>query len=128
MSKFADDTKLGGVVDSVEGGKALKRDLDRLESSAITNCMKVLHLGQGNPGYTYRLGDEMLESSPAERDLGVVVDSKLNMSQQCALGARRANRILGCIKHGIASRSREVIVPLYSALVRPHLCDARSWT
>ena len=102
--------------------------LDRLESWTITNRMKfnkskcqVLHLGWGNLGYMYRLGDEMLESSPAERDLGVVVGSKLNMSQQCALAARKANRILGCIKHGIASRSREGIVPLYSALVRPHL-------
>jgi len=80
-----------------------------------------LHLGQGNPGYTYRLGDETLESSPAEKDLGAVVSSKLNMSQQCALAARRTNCILGCIKHGIASRSREVTVPLYSALVCPHL-------
>uniref|UniRef100_A0A8B9CLT0 Reverse transcriptase domain-containing protein n=1 Tax=Anser brachyrhynchus TaxID=132585 RepID=A0A8B9CLT0_9AVES len=128
LSKFA-DTKLGGVVDSAEGGKALQRDLDRLESWVITSHMKfnkskcwVLHLGRGNPGYTYRLGDKTLESSPEERDLRVVVDSKLNRSQQRALAARRANRILGwCIKHGIASRSRGVIVPLYSTLVWPHL-------
>jgi len=55
-----------------------------------------------------------------ERDLGVLVGDKLSMSQQRVLGAK-ARGLLGCIKKSVASRSREVLLPLCSALVRPHL-------
>ncbi|KFQ62889.1 hypothetical protein N334_13233, partial [Pelecanus crispus] len=98
------------------------RDLDKLERWACVNLMRFnkakcrgLHLGQGNPQNQYRLGDEGIESSPAEQDLGVLVDEKLDMNRQCACC------ILGCINRSMASRSREVILPLYSALVRPHV-------
>ncbi|PKU33391.1 hypothetical protein llap_16305 [Limosa lapponica baueri] len=117
-------TTLPAALPAEQGGGY--RILDRLEKRDCVNLMrfnkakfKVLHLGWDNTPYQCRLEDEGIESSPVEKDLGILVDEKLDMSQQCELTAQKANCILGCIKRSMGIRSREV--PLSPVLVTPHL-------
>ncbi|KAK4826561.1 hypothetical protein QYF61_010126 [Mycteria americana] len=111
LGKFVDDKKLGGVADEPEGWT--ERSLIKFN----TGKCKVLHPGisEGKPLHQYRLEANWLESNFCKEDLGVLVDSKLSMSQQCTLVAKKANSILGCMRKSIG------ILPLYLTQVRPHL-------
>ncbi|PKU49600.1 hypothetical protein llap_153 [Limosa lapponica baueri] len=86
---------------------------------------QVLHLCHNHPMQRYRFGEQ---SCPTEKVLRVLGDSQLNMSQKYAQVAKKANSILACIRTSVSSRTRDVIVPLYLALVRPHLeCCCQFW-
>jgi len=120
---IADDTKLSGAVNMPSRGSwASSRSVARVNLIRFNTAKCwVLHMGWDNPWYQYRLGDEGIESSPAEQNLGVLVGEKLDITRQCALAVQKANHIVGCIKRIVASRLKEVILPLCSVLVKPHL-------
>ncbi|PKU44114.1 rna-directed dna polymerase from mobile element jockey-like [Limosa lapponica baueri] len=115
----------------LEGMDDIQRDLNRLQRWAHVNLMKfnqakckALPLGQGNPRHKYRtislhesLGVAAAprnllslcgnhHEGPAEKDLGVLVDCQLNMSQQCAQVAKKANSILACIRNSVDARAK----------------------
>ncbi|KAF7235847.1 RNA-directed DNA polymerase from mobile element jockey [Varanus komodoensis] len=101
LIKFADDTKTGAVATTEEQVLQIQKDLDRLWKWAGDNRMafsvdkyKVLHLWHRNSCHKCRLGDKWLESSTCERDLRVLVDCRLNVSQPCDAVAKRANATL----------------------------------
>jgi hypothetical protein len=128
LSKFADDTKVSKTVSSDRDRDILQSDLDKLHEWSEQWQMKfnvdkcsVVHLGQSNAHYSYKLGASNLKTSVRERDLGVIVDSSGKWAEQCNVAVKNANSTLGIIKRHIKTRRKDVITKLYKSLVRPKL-------
>ncbi|KAK4806436.1 hypothetical protein QYF61_013929 [Mycteria americana] len=120
VSRFVDDTELGGVAGTAAGCTAAQKDVGRLEKWAERKLIKfnkgkdkALPLGRHNAMDQYwGLGADCLESRFLEKDQGVVVANKLATSQQCGCVAKQADSLLCCVQERFASRWREVILPL----------------
>ena len=122
--KFADDTKLFRKVNTDGDKQHLQKDLDRLVKWSekwqmlfnFGKC-KCLHTGHGNLDVNYKMGDTVLGTTAKEKDLGVTISADMKVSEQYGIAASKGNQILG--KHNI--QGKKLIIPLYKAIVRPHL-------
>ena len=128
LNKFADDSKLGKTVNSIEDRVVLQRDLDNLYKWSaewqmqfnIDKC-SLIHLGKENPNYDYTLGNKTLKCTTSERDLGVIIDSKLAFEDHCSQVVKQANSTLALIRRTIKYKTVDTVTRLYKALVRPKL-------
>ena len=136
VSLFADDSKLFTKIvaegnkgrDNHNGTEALQRDLDSVREWALKWKMefnvekcKIMHLGSTNPKHTYTMGGTNLSVTSEEKDLGVLIDDKLNFRSHIKGIVGKANRVLGLIKIGFECLDKDMFLNLYPVLVRPHL-------
>lgn len=128
LGKFADDTKVARGVSNDREVDILREDLCNIfqwsvDWQMLFNLDKctVIHLGSKNPQREYKMGNNILKKSKQERDLGVIIDSSGKSTEQCIMAVKKANTVLGMIKRNIVYKSKDVIVRLYKALVRPKL-------
>ena len=126
--KFADDTKLFRKVNTNVDKQHLQNDLDRLVKWSekwqmlfnFGKC-KCLHTGHRNMNVNYKMGDTVLGTTVKEKDLGVTISADMKVSEQCGIAASKGNQILGLIRRNITYKGKKLIIPLYKAIVRPHL-------
>ena len=121
--KFADDTKI-----SSNSQQELQRDLDTAVEWAKTwqiqfdtNKCKVMHVGHRNERTIYNMGNHRLEEVEEEKDLGVLIHRTLSVSNNCDVAVKKADQMAGHIYRPVTHKSVHTVVPLYKALVRPHL-------
>ena len=126
--KFADDTKLFRKVNTDGDKQHLQNDLDRLVKWSekwqmlfnFGKC-KCLHTGHRNLNVNYKMGDTVLGTTVKEKDLGVTISADMKVSEQCGIAASKGNQMLGLIRRNITYKGKKLIIPLYKAIVRPHL-------
>ena len=128
LSKFADDTKWGRVVENEDDQKTFQEGLDSLMKWSqdwqmdfnVDKC-HIMHIGQGNNEYKYTMGGKELQESEFEKDIGVIVQRNLRPSLQCAKAAKTANAILGQLSRAVTYRDKNTFLRLFRTYVRPHV-------
>ena len=126
--KFADDTKLFRKVKEIGDKQNLQDDIDKLVKwyekwQMLFNFgkCKCLNTGPGNTGMNYEMGGTILSKTVKEKDLGVTMNVNMKVSELCRIAASKGNQVLGMIRRNITYKDKSLSIPLYKAIVRPHL-------
>ncbi len=128
ISKFDNDTKIGNTIITNHNRISLQEDMRKISNWSqrwkmpynINKC-HILQVSTRNQKIEYKINGIKLKSIKCVKDIGVSVAYSLKFSQQCKDGACKANRILGFINRNISFETKDIILPLYTTLVRPHL-------
>jgi hypothetical protein len=128
LKKFADDTKVGQVIEQPADSAELQATLDRMFDWAqrwgmsfnVQKC-HVMHVGRNNPHTEYTMNGEKLAATESEKDIGVIISSSLKPAEQCKKAAQTASTVLAQIQRPFHYRDRKTYVSLYKQYVRPHL-------
>ena len=128
IQKFADDTKLGMLVNSEADAEQMQAVIDELHRWAERWAMafnegkcKIMHFGRDNIRHKYFMNGTQLEEVEEEKDLGVWVETSMKPNKQCDTAAKKANFVLGMIIRSFHYRKSTTLVPLYKTFVRPLL-------
>ena len=127
--KFADNTKLiSRVGNEVEVDKLrevlriLFKWSEEWQMEFNVDKCSVIHFGfNSTNGFDLTLGGRLFEVHESGKDLGGMIQSNLKVDKQCCKAAKKANRKLGMIKRGFKNKSKEIMLPQYKSMVRPHL-------
>ena len=126
--KFVDDTNVFRKIKSDADRQHLQDDLNKLTEWSEKLQMlfnfgkcKCLHTGHGNEDEQYTMGGILLNTTLKENNLGLTISADMKVSEQCRIAAAKGNQILGLIRRNIVYKEKELIIPLYKTIVRPHL-------
>ena len=126
--KFADDTKLNRKVNTDGDKQHLQNDIyilvkwsEKWQMLFNFGKCKYLHTGHGNLDVNFKMEDTVLCTTVKEKDLGVTISVDMKVSEQCGIAASKGNQILGLIRRNITYKGKKLIIPLFKAIVIPHL-------
>ena len=128
LLNFADDTKVFRKIKGDADRQHLQDDLNKLIDWSekwqmlfnFGKC-KCLHTGHGNEDAQYTMGGTVLNTTLKEKDLWLTISADMKVSEQCGIAAAKGNQIFGLIRRNIVYKEKELIIPLYKTIIRPHL-------